>query len=766
MRIFEDKPGGTLTLLSAIVTSREAVSSQPEWSAEAMLTNGALIVGSGRTPSRDVYAHIFLKPDEIRVTEFHATSDGVHVTDGTAVLSDLGDSPTLDVTAAGTAAAEALIRLLTVEWPSAGVLETLTGVEDLDGNLDLWIHAAGPLNDHGIQLIKGRVEPHDMAFRTSALPLPVEELSGQVDIMPDRVEIEELRWRMGAVPVQASGRIDLAETARFHDVELSVDVDAEELAPAMAGSRNGPQAGSSGLIHLRTTLSGALMAPAIDGLLDLQEVELRMQGLHKRAGIPAAVEVSARLSRTKVLDVERLDVIVPPARLTGRGRARLTDQPSFAGTIRLDPTAVGKLPPGFDLGPVRDGTVSATVRVKGESTDWTAWSIDGWVKLDEGTMKLSQVKDPFRELAIELAFKDDIVRIPKAGFIAGDSTVRLSGTITRWREAPRLELDVRSPDLNLDLFFGNAPSGEPEIMNEPFSWHDAVSVNASLKIAKARYRQLQLTDVTGRVLLTDGLLRLDGLTADTKDGTFTGQFTGRWPERTAPTVEGFLKVTGVPVDHALALVGRENRLKGWLSLDGGMRAEEAGPHPQEGLTSLTDVRVLIEDGRIFESPMIGKMLKLVNLPALVGNDVDLDRDGIPFRRLSGLFAVEQGLVKVKELYLDGPVLRISGAGSYDVVTDRLELAMAMNPLQSYSTLLGKIPLIGRLLSGKREGLGATLYEVTGPLKDPNVQILPAESIEGGVSGFARLAYDILVNAAKLPADLLTNPQRILEPDKH
>ena len=100
------------------------------------------------------------------------------------------------------------------------------------------------------------------------------------------------------------------------------------------------------------------------------------------------------------------------------------------------------------------------------------------------------------------------------------------------------------------------------------------------------------------------------------------------------------------------------------------------------------------------------------------------------------------------------------------MSDSLELVMAMNPLQSYSTLLGKIPLIGRLLSGKREGVGATLYEVTGPLQDPNVRVLPAESIGGGVSGFARLAYDILVNTAQLPADLLTSPQRVLEPDRN
>ena len=764
IRIAEDKPGGTLTLLGATVTSSGVASSQPEWRAEAMLTNGALIVGSGRTPIRDLSARIILNPEQLDVTEVHATSDGVQVTEATAVVSDLRDSPAIDLTAAGNADAKSLIRLLSAVWPSAGVSESLSGVEEVDGNLDLWIHAAGPLKDSGIQLIRGRVEAHDMAFRTSPLPLPVRQLSGQVDILPGRVEIEKLRWRLGAVPVEASGRIDLAKTARFDDVELLVDMGARELAAQLAGDRDGPfQTESSGSIHLRTTLSGPLTAPQIVGLLDLQDVELHTHGLHKRAGIPTAVEFRARLSPTNVLEVQKVDVVVPPARVTARGSARLGDQPSFDGTIHLQPTAVGNLPPGFALGPVTAGTVSATMRVKGASEDWTAWAIDGWMKLADGTVTLSQVKYPFRDLAVDLAFNDDTVRISQAGFTAGDSAVRASGTITRWRGTPSLELEVVSPNLNLDLLSPNAPP-EQKTVNEPSSWLGAVTVTASMKIERARYQQLELTDVRGRVLVTDGLFRLDGLTADTKDGTFTGQFTGRWPEGTAPTVEGFSKVTGVPVGHVLGLFGRENRLKGRLSVDGGIRAEEAGPHIKESLTSLTDIRVLIEDGRIYQSPMIGKMLKLVNLPALVGNDVDLDRDGIPFRRLSGVFAVEQGLVTVKELYLDGPVLRISGAGSYDAVADRLELAMAMNPLQSYSTLLGKIPLIGRLLSGKREGLGATLYEVTGPLENPDVRMLPAESIGGGVSGFARLAYDILVNAAKLPSDLLTTPGQILKPD--
>jgi uncharacterized protein YhdP len=731
-----------------------------------MLTDGTLIVGSGRTPVRDLSARIIVRPEELGVTEIHAASDGVQVTEGTAVVSDLGSAPVLDLTAAGNADAQSLIRLVSTVWPAAGASEAFSGVKDVDGNLDLWIHAAGPLKDNGIQFVAGRVDAHDLAFRTAALPRPVRQLNGHVEIAPGRVDIETLRWRIGAVPVEASGRIVLDETARFHDVEVLVDVDAGELEAELAGGGHSPlQASVSGPIRLRTTVSGPLTAPQLVGVVDLRDVGVHAHGVHKRPGIPTAVEVSARLSPNKVLDVQRLEVIVPPARVTARGSARLVEQPSFAGTIRVHPTAVQKLPPGFDLGPVRAGTVSATIRVKGESTDWTAWSIDGWAKLDDGTVTLSHVKHPLRDLAVELAFNDDTVRIPRAGFTAGDSTVRASGTIVRWRDAPRLELDVRSPELNLDLFSGDTPSEEQQMANEPSSWLHSIIMNASVQIEKVRYQQLQLTDVTGRVFATNGLLRLDGLTADTEQGRFRGQLTGRLPDGTAPTIEGFLKVSGVPVGRVLGLFGSESRLTGWLSMDGGARAEEVGPQFREHLTSLTDIRVLIEDGRIYQSPMIGKMLKLINLPALVGDEVAVDRRGIPFRSLSGLFAVDQGLVKVKELYLEGPVLKISGAGNYDAVADNLELAMVMNPLQSYSTLLGKIPLIGRLLSGEREGLGATLYEVTGPLKNPNVQILPAESIGGGVSGFARLAYDILVNAAKLPADLLTSPERILEPDQ-
>lgn len=386
------------------------------------------------------------------------------------------------------------------------------------------------------------------------------------------------------------------------------------------------------------------------------------------------------------------------------------------------------------------------------------------MKYSGGTVKLSQAKYPFQDVAIHLRFDNDTLRIPQADFSAGDSAIRASGIISRWQESPRAELELRSPYLNLDALLPNA-GGQQQTGNGPPSWLRAATVSASMNIERAQYQELVLTDVAGHALASDGLLRLNDVTAHTDEGLFRAQFTGRWPEGMPPSLEGFLKVTGIPVEDVLSLVGQESRLKGRLSVNGRALAEEAGPLI-ESLTTLTDIRILIEDGRMYQSPIIARMLKLVNAPALVGDDVALDRDGIPFDRLSGLFAIHEGVVEMKELSLDGPVLKIRGAGTYEAAADRLDLAMAMNPLQSYSSLLGKIPLIGRLLSGERRGLGATLYEVTGPLKDPNVRILPLESLAGGVSGFARLAYDMLVNAAKLPLDLLTTPEAIVHPDQN
>ena len=63
-------------------------------------------------------------------------------------------------------------------------------------------------------------------------------------------------------------------------------------------------------------------------------------------------------------------------------------------------------------------------------------------------------------------------------------------------------------------------------------------------------------------------------------------------------------------------------------------------------------------------------------------------------------------------------------------------------------------MFGRLLEGDRPGLTTALFEVTGPLGDPDVRYLPIASITKGLTGYPRLAIDVLKNAVALPTQLM------------
>jgi uncharacterized protein YhdP len=134
--------------------------------------------------------------------------------------------------------------------------------------------------------------------------------------------------------------------------------------------------------------------------------------------------------------------------------------------------------------------------------------------------------------------------------------------------------------------------------------------------------------------------------------------------------------------------------------------------------------------------------------------VDLDRGGIPFDRVSATVTAEDGLLRSGDIVFDSPIVKISGAGTLDMAADDLDLALAVSPLGAYADLVGKIPLFGTLLAGDRPGLTTALFEVKGPRRDPDVRYLAIESIATGLTGYPRLAVDVLLNAVTLPQKLL------------
>ena len=283
------------------------------------------------------------------------------------------------------------------------------------------------------------------------------------------------------------------------------------------------------------------------------------------------------------------------------------------------------------------------------------------------------------------------------------------------------------------------------------TWSRDVGFTATVFAKAAYYDRILLTNVSCKLRVQHGVVTVDRLSADTDDGHFDGQMVVQPPDGRVGHVKSGFRLTGVTVDSVLSLIATKAVLTGWMSLDGKIEAElEQRGVVTGSLTSTRPMRLIIEDGRILKVPVISKLLSVMNLPAVLQGKVDFAKDGMPFDQLRAVFSVANGIVAFQEIALSGPILKISGAGHYDAVADRVDMVLATSPLGSYSDLLKRIPLFGRIFAGEREGLDTAVFEVKGASADPDILYLPAESLSRGVKGTAQFALDILRNTLMSP----------------
>ena len=152
---------------------------------------------------------------------------------------------------------------------------------------------------------------------------------------------------------------------------------------------------------------------------------------------------------------------------------------------------------------------------------------------------------------------------------------------------------------------------------------------------------------------------------------------------------------------------------------------------------------------------IWKIISILNLPAVLQGKVDLEKDGLPYSKITATVLVRNGLFETENLIIDSPIVKITAAGNYDLPTDQIDMVWAVSPFGSYSQFLKTIPLFGRLFAGDRKGLATALFSVKGSIAGSRGDILPMKSFATGLTGLAQLAFDILKNTVMLPIDLMT-----------
>lgn len=153
-------------------------------------------------------------------------------------------------------------------------------------------------------------------------------------------------------------------------------------------------------------------------------------------------------------------------------------------------------------------------------------------------------------------------------------------------------------------------------------------------------------------------------------------------------------------------------------------------------------------------PFIGKArikkFKLVRAPALAymltlssqsGTADRLgDKKGILFSKLVMPFTYENDVIKIKHGRAVGSELGITVGGNVDLLKDELTLSGTLVPAYTLNSVLGKIPVVGRILVGEKgSGVFAATYDVNGTLDQPKISVNPLAVL---TPGFLRGLFDL------------------------
>ena len=486
-----------------------------------------------------------------------------------------------------------------------------------------------------------------------------------------------------------------------------------------------------------------------------------------------AIRVSAQLKLTNlrlddVVAGQRLergtaDMTVDTSRLRATGNAQLGGIPLRLGVemdFRSGPasqvveriqangrTEISNLQRfGLDLEGLAEGPVAADVTVETRRSGETRVALQGDLQAAEMTLtplawrkppgqpasaraELRVVGDALRSLEDLQVDAPDMSMRGSAAFANGNrldhltvasATIgrsRLSGTI-RPPRGPQgaWQFQVTGPVLDLVPAL-EAPSAEDA------AGGSAARPSASDSVVDATFERVLLGE-QGVLTGVRGQVRADGA-GILRQARVTGRANGTAPFDVAVSPRGAgrdLRLTSEDAGALLLAFGVMKTVRGGRLSVNASWANNSRSAPLSGTAELNDFSVV-------DAPGVGKLLQALTV---YGVFEAVQGPGLTFSSMVAPFTLTPRTLTFREARAFSASLGLTVQGQIDRQRNTVDVNGTIVPAYALNTLLGRIPLIGRLFSPERGGgLFAATYRVNGPLDNPNVSVNPLSMLTPG-----------------------------------
>ncbi len=754
--IQEREIDGLLEVVSATVTGSSVAGPQLSLTGEFRVKQGQALIGANHVPAKDLAAVVSVEAGRLKVSNLSGLYGTIHMNESKALVSFLEAGPWVEWDITGTMTAADLVQHLAKTVKSEQLSRMLVALRDVEGNAAPMFRMVGPLNQPGgVTFAGGEITVQRVSLTHPLLPERLTALQGRFVLSEGGTLFDQVTGHLGDMALQISGGITGGSGSTFQDFLIRVNGDADHMAKLLP-SKAIPAGMIEGWVNGAVVLTGPTVSPHIRGEVVLTESKVTLAGLvEKPIGAQATVEFEGMVPQGSGVLLDRLELSVPPIRLPVKGRIQLGERFSIDAALSTGTLLLSRVPEWIAKGGFEAGNIELSLDMKGKGLDWKAWRTTGWLALTNGLMNAKGAEGPIQDLYVRVHFVKNGAEIKRLSFRLLDSDVALEGTIRNWAAKPTITAKIESNQMDLDLLI---PKGQRAPIREFLETLAATSkVQATASMERGHYKHLKFGSLSARIMIQDGVLDLDRVSGQSTNGEVAGRIVVQLPRKEPADAEISVRATGLLVEDVLKLAGGKGGvITGEARVAGTIRGHGTNPH---GLYPTLNGKadVLLENGRIFKSPerVTWKIISILNLPAVLQGKVDLEKDGLPYNKISATVLARNGLFETENLIIDSPIVKITAAGNYDLPTDQIDMVWAVSPFGSYSQFLKTIPLFGRIFAGDRKGVATALFSVKGSIEDPEVTYLPMKSFATGVTGLAQLAFDILKNTVMLPIDLMT-----------
>ncbi|MFQ5972134.1 MAG: AsmA-like C-terminal domain-containing protein [Alphaproteobacteria bacterium] len=182
-----------------------------------------------------------------------------------------------------------------------------------------------------------------------------------------------------------------------------------------------------------------------------------------------------------------------------------------------------------------------------------------------------------------------------------------------------------------------------------------------------------------------------------------------------------LTVAAADAGAFLRMVGWSNSIEdGRLVIEGTINDDEEG-QPVLG-------QAIIENFRLLDGPVLARVLTLASFRGIADT---LSGEGISFDRLELPFRLTKETLEITDGKMRGSELGILAEGVINRKERTIDIEGEVAPAYTLNSILGKIPVIGPMLTGGGDGVFAAAYSVDGPLDEPKVTVNPLTVLTPG-----------------------------------